>query len=255
MILAAAPSSCSARWPAWLRCAAVVACGSGSPRRCTPAGPGGPAGGQDDPRARGRARHGAAADQDVITRALGSLGHRRRSTGGSREGHPLRVPSPGPRGRAGLAGRGRPALRRHRRAWSSTAASSSPPGCAARSARCGPSRSPASTRGASSCGSAAPTSPRPSAARGRCCAPARSTCSSRCRSAPTRAAAASRPRWSYHNWLIGSIPRPGQDAGRPRAGLRVALDPAVRDVDPRAEGHRRPGPAGAGLPPVRLRHR
>ena len=42
----------------------------------------------------------------------------------------------------------------------------------------------------------------------------RPTCSSRCRSAPTRAAAASTAPMIYHNWLIGSMPRPGQDRRR-----------------------------------------
>ncbi len=107
---------------------------------------------------------------------------------------PARVPVAGPRGRPRVAGRGRPAVRRAPRRRSSSGASSSPPGCAARSARCGPSRSRTSTPGGWSCGSAARTSPRRSRRRGRCCGPGRPTSSAASRSAPTCAAAASRCR-------------------------------------------------------------
>ena len=100
-----------------------------------------------------------ALTQDVITRALGVAGHRR-DRPWLRDGHadrfagPVREDGPGWRAEVDLpygvtATRGDRAPR-----------ASSPPGCAARSARCGPSRSPASTPGAWSCGSAGRTSPR-----------------------------------------------------------------------------------------------
>ena len=50
-------------------------------------------------------------------------------------------------------------------------------------------------------------------------------------------------------------PAAGQDGRRPGAGLRRRAGPAGRDVGARAEGLRRPGPAGARLPPVRVRRR
>ena len=58
----------------------------------------------------------------------------------------------------------------------------------------------------------------------------------------------------YHNWLIGAIPRQGKTAAVAGAGLRRRPRPARRAVDPRAQGLRRPGPARAGLAPVRVRH-
>jgi len=47
----------------------------------------------------------------------------------------------------------------------------------------------------------------------------------------------------------------GQDLGRTRAELRQRPGSAGGEVDARAQGLRRPGPDGADLPPVRLRHR
>ena len=49
-----------------------------------------------------------------------------------------------------------------------------------------------------------------------------------------------------HNWLIGSMPGQGKTAAVRVAGLRRRAGPDRRDVDPRAEGLRRPGPARAG---------
>jgi S-DNA-T family DNA segregation ATPase FtsK/SpoIIIE len=127
-----------------------------------------------------------APSQDVITRALGSLG-----IAGIdrwlRDGWELVFPSPvrddGPGWRAEV---------------------DLPYGCAATqvierreqlasglrrpSARCGPNRSPASPPGGWSCGWAAPMWRRAGRRRGRCCVAARLTSSPCCRSAPTCAA-------------------------------------------------------------------
>ena len=50
-------------------------------------------------------------------------------------------------------------------------------------------------------------------------------------------------------------PAAGQDGRRPGAGLRYRPGSAVRDVEPRAEGLRRPRPARVRVAPVRVRHR
>ena len=59
----------------------------------------------------------------------------------------------------------------------------------------------------------------------------------------------------YHNWLLGSIPRQGKTAAVRVLACGGGAGPAGRDVGARAEGLRRPGPAGARLPPVRVRRR
>ena len=43
-----------------------------------------------------------------------------------------------------------------------------------------------------------------------------------------------------HNWLIGSMPGQGKTSAMRVLVSAVALDPTVRDVDPRTEGHRGP---------------
>jgi DNA segregation ATPase FtsK/SpoIIIE, S-DNA-T family len=59
----------------------------------------------------------------------------------------------------------------------------------------------------------------------------------------------------YNNVLIGSIPPPGQDRRRAGAELRHGPGPAGGEVDARAQGLRRPGPDGVHLAPLRVRHR
>ena len=59
----------------------------------------------------------------------------------------------------------------------------------------------------------------------------------------------------YGNWLLGAHPRQGKTAAVRVLACGCGAGPAGRDVGARAQGLRRPGPAGAGLPPVRLRRR
>jgi S-DNA-T family DNA segregation ATPase FtsK/SpoIIIE len=53
----------------------------------------------------------------------------------------------------------------------------------------------------------------------------------------------------------GSHPTAGQDRSRPRPGLRHRAGPAGRDVGSRAQRLRRPGSAGTRISPVRVRRR
>ena len=170
---------------------AVVGCGRSSPRAAfTALARAGRPQGKTITNQRGAARAGAAAGPGRDRPGARVAGHRARSTRRSPRARSRRsrrrsartAPAGGPRSTCRTAS---PPRR------SSSGASSSRPACAARSARCGRSRSPASTPGAWSCGSAARTCRRRSPRRGRGCAPAAATCSRRSRSAPTRAAAAS----------------------------------------------------------------
>ena len=160
---------------------------------------------------------------EIITRALGALGIagiNEAAERGRRPDHLRLRRAPRRRGLGLPAG---PAARRHREqilARREQLAS----GLRRPLSATWPAPVPPSTPGGSSCGSASTTSPRRSRRRGRCCGPGRPTCSPRSRSAPTRAAAASPP--AVRGQLADRRrARPGQDRGRPGAGLRAALDP------------------------------
>ena len=133
-------------------------------------------------------------DRDVIIRALGSLGIAEINQALA-TGEFAAIPVAGPRGRARLAGRGRPALWRHGqqvidRRPQLASGLRRPLGAVwpepVTNEHAGPPRAVGRPRR---------TSPRPSRRRGRCCAPGRPTCSSRSRSVSTRGSAASRCRW------------------------------------------------------------
>ena len=172
-------------------------------------------------------------------------GHRRRATF-----PPLPVARSARTAPAGASRSTCPTASRPRRSSSGASARLGP----APPARRGVARAghPRARRAARAAGSAARTSPRSSPRRGRGCGPAAATCSARCRSAPTRAAAASTGTVIEHNWLLGSMPGQGKTSA-----LRVLVGaararPHRRDVDPRAEGHRRPRPVRVLLAPVHL---
>ncbi len=245
IILAICLRGVGCRRPAWRstrRAWAWILLGPGRGPRPRPARQ---AARQGDRAARGPPCRGAATVAGRHHPRTRRAGHRR-----DRPVAPRRpragVPSPSARGRPRLARRGRPAVRRHDVDGDRTAGAArlrSPAAARRGVARAG---HRTSTRDGSSCGSAVPTSPRPARRRGRCC---RSGTCDIFQPVPfgtdVRGRSVRVP-LIYHNWLIGSHPAAGQDQRGPGPRVRGRARPAVRAVDPRAQGIRRPRPARAG---------
>ena len=196
-----------------------------------------------------RAHAGAEAHLGVVVRALGSLGHRRDQQALAKGGDGITFPAPitrdGPGWRAEVDlpyGVTVPDVIERRDKLASGLRR--PLGCVWPEPRAGRARGAAGALGRG------PGHERRQARRrGRWPRPVRWTCSSRCRSAPTSAAAPSRHADVRQRADRRRCPA-GQDVRRCGCCCSPPRWTRSRAARLRAEGHRRPRPAGEGRPPT-----